>query len=124
MAVGALSGAFGTVAWLTVLCASSFPRVMMGVIGLGVAPVLGGGALLWAGLTVLEAQAARSRVTATPEGQLVDAAQGGATLEAIALRLGLGDVREVEARLDDLVARDVLMLDFGEQGELLYRARG
>jgi hypothetical protein len=105
-----------------VLCASSFPEVMVGVFALGVAPVLGGGALLWAGLTVLEAHAVRSRVRGIPDARFVEAAQGGATSATVALRLGAGDAREVESRLDALVARDVLALVVSEEGEVLYRA--
>ena len=122
MCGGALAGAFGTVAWLTVLCAPSFSQVMLGIVALGVAPVLGGGALLWAGLSLLEAESARSRVRAIPDGRFVDAARGGSTAGAIALRLGIGDALEVEQRLDDLVARDALVLEVSSEGEVLYRA--
>lgn len=121
--LGALAGAFGTVAWLTVLCAPSLPRMLLGVLGLGVAPVLGGGAVLWTGLSILEMQASRARVHAVPEQHLIDAARGGATSPAIAQRLGLGDVQEITRRLDDLVARDVLVLDLTRDGELLYQPR-
>jgi hypothetical protein len=120
--VGAMLGAFGTVAWLTVLCASSAPQVMLGVLSLGVAPVLGGGALLWAGLSVLETHAVRSRVRSIPDARFVEAAQGGATSATIALRLGAGDPVEVELRLDELVSRDELTLVVTEDGEVLYRA--
>jgi hypothetical protein len=120
--VGALTGAFGTVAWLTVLCASSFPEVLFGVFALGVAPVVGGGALLWAGLSVLEAEAARSRVRAISDARFIEAAHGGATSATVALRLGIGDVEEVERRLDDLAARDALALVVSDEGEALYRA--
>jgi hypothetical protein len=119
---GALLGAFGTVAWLTVLCASSFQRVLFGILGLGVAPVLGGGALLWAGLGVLEAQSARSRVRGLADERFVEAAHGGRTAAAVAAQLGAGDVREVEHRLDDLCAREILFLDVSDEGEVLYRA--
>ena len=122
MGVGALTGAFGTVAWLTVLCASSFPEVLFGLLALGVAPVVGGGALLWAGLSVLEAQSARSRVRGISDAHIIECAQGGATSATIALRLGVGDTLEVERRLDDLVARDVLALVVSDEGEVLYRA--
>jgi hypothetical protein len=118
---GALLGAFGTVAWLTVLCASSFPRVLLGIVGLGVAPVLGGGALLWAGLGVLETENARSRVRCLADERFVEAAHGGRTAEAVAAQIGTGDVREVERRLDDLCAREILALDVTEEGEVLYR---
>ncbi|MFT3773976.1 MAG: hypothetical protein QM820_52070 [Minicystis sp.] len=121
--LGALAGAFGTVAWLTVLCAPSLPRMLLGVLSLGVAPVVGGGAVLWMGLSILETQAARARVHVLPEGHLVEAARGGATALMIAQRLGIGDVPEITRRLDDLVARDVLTLDVTEQGELIYQAR-
>lgn len=119
--VGALAGAFGTVAWLAVLCAPSFPQILVGVFALGVAPIAGGGALLWAGLSVLEAESARSRVRAVPDARMIDAARGGATAKMIALRLGLGDQAEVERRLDHLVARDALALDVTEEGEVRYR---
>jgi hypothetical protein len=115
-------GAFGTVAWLTVLCASSAPQVLLGVLSLGVAPVLGGGALLWAGLSVLETHAVRSRVRSMPDARFVEAAQGGATSATIALRLGTGDPVEVELRLDELVSRDELTLVVTEEGEVFYRA--
>ena len=121
--LGALSGAFGTVAWLTVLCVPSFPRVLLGVLSLGIAPVVGGGAMLWAGLSMLEARAARGRVWSLPEPQLAEATKGGLTAPALALRLGLGDVRELEGRLDEMVARDALALDVSEEGELVYRPR-
>jgi hypothetical protein len=121
--LGALAGAFGTVAWLTVLCATSFPRVLFGIVTLGVLPVVGGGVLLWAGLSVLEAESARGRVRAISDERFVEAAQGGATGAVIALRLGVGETLEVEARLDELVARDVLALDVTDDGEVLYRAR-
>ena len=120
---GALAGAFGTVAWLTVLCATSFPRVMFGIVTLGVLPVVGGGVLLWAGLSVLEAESARNRVRAISDERLVEAAQGGATGPAIAARVGVGEPFEVEARLDELVTRDVLALEVTEEGEVLYRVR-
>jgi hypothetical protein len=119
---GALAGAFGTVAWLTVLCAPSFSQVMLGIVALGITPVVGGGALLWAGLSVLEAESARSRVRAISDGRFVDAARGGTTAAAVALRLGIGDAYEVEQRLDALVARDVLVLEVSNEGEVLYRA--
>ena len=119
---GALAGAFGTVAWLTVLCAPSFSHVMLGILALGVAPVAAGGALLWAGLSLLETESARSRVRSMPDGRLVEAARGGATAAVIALRLGICDALEVEHRLDELVARDALTLEVSEEGEVLYRA--
>jgi hypothetical protein len=119
--LGALTGAFGTVAWLTALCATSFPQMVMGILGLGVAPVLGGGALLWAGLHVLEAEAAKDRIRALGDMRFIEATRGGATSATVALRLGTGDVLEVERRLDRLVAHDALMLDVTEQGEALYR---
>jgi hypothetical protein len=121
--LGALSGAFGTVAWLTVLCATSLPQMLLGVLGLGVAPVVGGGALLWTGLGLLEAHAARSRILALDEGQLAEAARGGATASLVARRVGTGDVPELTRRLDELVARDVLALDISDEGELVYRPR-
>ena len=116
-------GAFGTVAWLTVLCASSVPQVMFGVLLLGVAPVLGGGALLWAGLSVLEGHSARSRVRVIPDARFIESAQGGATVATVALRLGVvSEIVEVERRLDALVARDALALVVSEEGEVIYRA--
>ncbi len=118
---GALAGAFGTVAWLTVLCAPSFSQVMLGIVALGVAPVAGGGALLWAGLSVLEAESARSRVRGLSDARFIEAARGGATAAAVALRLGIGDVPEVEQRLDALVASDALVLEVSGEGEVLYR---
>jgi hypothetical protein len=114
-------GAFGTVAWLSVLCAGSFARMIAGILALGVVPVLGGGALLWAGLGVLETQSTRSRVSALSDARIMDAVRGGATSATIALRLGVGDALEVERRLDDLVARDLLVLLVSEEGELFYR---
>jgi hypothetical protein len=120
--VGALTGAFGTVAWLTVLSASSFPQVMAGIFALGVAPVVGGGAVLWAGLHILETESSRGRVRALPDDRFIEAARGGGTSMMIALRLGLGETLEVERRLDELVARDILALDVTEQGEVIYRA--
>jgi hypothetical protein len=120
--VGAMLGAFGTVAWLTVLCASSAPQVLLGVLSLGVAPVLGGGALLWAGRSALESHAARSRARSIPDARLVEAVQGGASSATVALRLGVGDTLEVELRLDELVASDALTLVVTEEGEVLYRA--
>ena len=123
VSLGALSGAFGTVAWLTVLCVPSFPRVLLGVLSLGIAPVVGGGAMLWAGLSMLEAHAARGRVWSLPVSHLLEAARGGQTAPTLALKLGVGDVKELTARLDQLVARDVLALDVSEEGELVYRPR-
>jgi hypothetical protein len=119
--LGALAGAFGTVAWLTVLCASSFPQLLLGIAALGAAPVVGGGALLWAGLAMIEKTSARSRVRALPDDSLVEAAEGGATAPAIALRLGLDQTADVEQRLDDLVACDTLSLDVTDQGEVIYK---
>lgn len=119
--VGALLGAFGTVAWLTVLCASTFPQVVFGIVGLGILPVVGGGALLWAGLSILETQSARSRARALPDGRFVDAARGGGSPQVIAARLGIGDAIEVERRLDELVARDALAMEISEEGEVVYR---
>jgi hypothetical protein len=121
--LGALAGAFGTVAWLTVLCASSFPRVMFGIVTLGVLPVVGGGVLLWAGLSVLEAESSRSRVRAISDERFVEAVRSGATGADVALRLGVGETLEVENRLDELVARDVLALEVTDEGEVLYRSR-
>jgi hypothetical protein len=119
--VGALTGAFGTVAWLSVLCAGSLTRMMIGIFALGVGPVVGGGALLWAGLSVLESHSTRRRVRALSDERFVEAVRGGATPATIALRLGVGDVREVERRLDDLVARDALVLAVSDEGELYYQ---
>lgn len=121
MCLGALAGAFGTVAWLTVLCASSLPALLLGIAALGAAPVVGGGALLWAGLAVMERTAAKSRVRAVPDERLVEAAGTGATAPAIALRLGIGNPAEVEPRLDELVARDALALEITDQGEVVYK---
>jgi hypothetical protein len=120
--LGALSGAFGTVAWLTVLCASSLSRMLLGMMSLGVLPVVAGGALLWVGLGVLERQAARSRVWAIGVMQVTDAAQGGATARTVAERLGT-DPAETERRLDELVAADVLALEISGDGDLSYRPR-
>jgi hypothetical protein len=119
--LGALTGAFGTVAWLTALCATSFAQMMVGIVGLGVTPVLSGGALLWLGLHVLESEAAKDRVRALSNARFIDATRGGATCATVAVRLGIGDVLEVEHRLDELVAHDALMLVVTEQGEVLYR---
>ena len=121
--LGALAGAFGTVAWLTVLCAPSLPAMLLGVLALGVAPVLGGGAVLWTGLSILETQASRARVLRLPESSIVEAARSGGTAAMIAQRLGIGDEEEITRRLDDLVARDVLVLDVTRDGELLYQPR-
>jgi hypothetical protein len=118
--LGALSGAFGTVAWLTVLCAP-FPAILLGVLALGAMPVVLGGALLWAGLSLLEAESARSRVRGVPEAYIVEAARAASTAKTIALRLGLGDVAEVERRLDDLVVHEALVLEVNEEGDVLYR---
>jgi|HubBroStandDraft_6_1064221.scaffolds.fasta_scaffold734080_1 hypothetical protein len=120
--LGALSGAFGTVAWLTVLCASSLSRVLLGMMSLGVLPVVAGGVLLWFGLGVLERQAARSRVWSLAVTQVADATEGGATARLVAERLGT-DPRETERRLDALVAEDVLSLDVSGEGDLSYRPR-
>jgi hypothetical protein len=98
--LGAMAGAFGTVAWLSVLCVPSFPQVMFGIFALGVAPVAGGGALLWAGLSIIEAESARSRVRALSDARFIEAAR----------------------RLDELVARDALALEISEEGEVVYRA--
>jgi hypothetical protein len=119
-----MTGAFGTVAWLTVLCATSFSHALLGIVTMGLVPVVGGGALLWAGLSVLEDESARQRVRTLPEARFVEAASGGATSSMVALRLGVSDHGEVEQRLDELVARDVLALEANEEGELLYRALG
>lgn len=119
--LGALAGAFGTVAWLTVLCAPTISRLLLGVLALGVAPVAGGGALLWAGLSLLEDEAAKGRVRAVPDERFIEAASMGATAPVIAQRLGLSETREVERRLDELVARDVLALDVSDEGEVFYR---
>jgi hypothetical protein len=122
--LGALAGAFGTVAWLSVLCVPSFPRVMLGIFALGVAPVAGGGALLWAGLSMIETESARSRVRALSDARFIDAARSGATAAAVATRLGIEDAVEVERRLDELVARDALALEISEEGEVVYRGHG
>jgi hypothetical protein len=120
--LGSLSGAFGTVAWLTVLCAP-FPAILLGVLALGAAPVVLGGALLWAGLELLEAESARRGVLGVPEACMIEAARDGATAKGVALRLGLGDAAEVERRLDDLVVREALVLEVNDEGEALYRER-
>jgi hypothetical protein len=119
---GALLGAFGTVAWVGVLCASSLLRVLLGMFSLGLGPVVAGGALLWVGLGVLERQAARSRVWALDEVEVAEAAVGGATARQVADRLGT-DPRETERRLDDLVVHDVLSLEVSGEGDLSYRPR-
>lgn len=119
--LGALAGAFGTIAWLTALCATSLPRMMLGMVSLGLVPVLGGGAMLWAGLGILEGYASRARVRDLPEGSLVEAARAGGSAEVIAARLGVADVGELTCRLDDLVAKEVLSLDIEDDGELSYR---
>jgi hypothetical protein len=118
--VGALSGAFGTVAWLTVLCAP-FPTLLLGVLGLGVAPVVVGGALLWGGLSLLEVASARHRARLVPEACIVEAARPCGTVATIALRLGLSDTVEIERRLDELVVRDALVLEVSAEGDVLYR---
>jgi hypothetical protein len=120
--LGALAGAFGTVAWLTVLCAPSFAQILLGVVALGAAPVAAGGALLWAGLSLLEAESTRSRVENVPVARIVEAARGGATAKTIAVRLGLSEMDDVEYRLDELVTHDALGLEVSEEGEVLYRA--
>jgi hypothetical protein len=121
--LGALAGAFGTVAWLTALCAPSLGSLLVGVLALGVAPVLGGGGLLWAGLGILEAHAKRGRVRALPEDQLCEATRGGASAAAVAERLGVSELREITERLDELAAREILSLEIREDGELIYAPR-
>jgi len=118
--LGALSGAFGTVAWLTVLCAP-FPRLLLGVLALGVAPVVVGGALLWGGLSLLEVASARRRARLVPEACIVEAARAGGTAATITSRLGLSDTVEIERRLDDLVVREALMLEVSAEGDVLYQ---
>ena len=120
--IGALCGAFGTVAWLSVLRAPSVTVVLLSLLFLSATPLTVGLSLLWAGLSVLEKQMIRSRVRALPERELLDAAEEAATARAIALRLGVSDVRETERRLDDLVVRERLALDVTDEGELIYRA--
>ncbi len=83
---------------------------------------MGGGALLWAGLSVLDAESARSQVRAIADARFIEAARGGTTARAAALRLGIGDVFEVEQRLDALVARDALVLEVNDEGEVIYTA--
>jgi hypothetical protein len=119
--VGALAGAFGTIAWLSAFCAPTLPRMLLGMVSLGLLPVLGGGAMLWAGLSVLESHAAIRRVREMPEARFVEAARPGGSARAIADRLAVVDEREVIRRLDDLVVRGVLALDITDEGELFYR---
>lgn len=121
--LGALSGAFGTIAWLTALCARTLPSMLVGMVSLGLVPVLGGGAMLWAGLGVLETQAARARVRDLPEPRIIEAVSTGGTVEAIADRLGMTDARELEDRLDALVAREILTLEIDGDGALVYCQR-
>jgi len=118
--LGALSGAFGTVAWLTVLCAP-FPALLLGVLALGVAPVVVGGGLLWGGLSLLEVESARNRAHLVPEACIVEAVRTKGTAAEITARLGLSDAAEVERRLDDLVVRETLALEVSEDGDVLYR---
>jgi hypothetical protein len=121
VSVGAFSGAFGTVAWLSVLRLPTIPVLLLGVLFLGAAPLAVGVAMLWAGLSVVDTQMARSRVRAVPIPSIVAAVHGGATPQVVALRLGLSDVPEIEARLDELVAHDALALTLTDEGELYYR---
>lgn len=123
VALGAVSGTFGTVAWLAVLCVPTFSSFIAGLLGLGVAPVVAGGALLWSGLRVLERQGARSRVYALPDQQIIAATQDGATVELVAARLGVLAVQDLTDRLDQLAAREVLDLQISEDGALLYSPR-
>jgi hypothetical protein len=121
--LGALAGAFGTVAWLTALCAPTLGSLLVGVVALGVLPVVGGGGLLWARLGILEAHAKRGRVRALPEEQIREATRGGASASLVADRLGVSDLKEITERLDDLAAREILALEIRDDGELIYAPR-
>jgi len=121
--VGAFVGAFGTIAWLFVLRVPSVTVVLLGMLFLGAAPLCLGLGLLWAGLHVLESELARGRIWTLPESQIVEAAGRGMALRDIVIRLGGTDTEETERRLDDLVVRDLLIMDVTEQGEVVYLRR-
>lgn len=118
---GAISGAFGAVAWLSALRIQSFPLALIGVILLGLVPIVLGLGLVWTGLGVLELDQEPEQVLRDED--LVAAAGRGATREEVAHALGARDPEVAERRLDDLVVREVLELDLTEEGSLLYRAR-
>jgi len=119
--VGAMVGAFGTIAWLFVLRVPSVSVVLLGMLFLGAAPLGMGLGLLWAGLSVIENEIGRARVWTISEEQIVEAAGKGTPLTEMVIQLGGTDLRETEKRLDDLVVRDVLSMDITEQGEIVYR---
>jgi len=120
IAAGALSGAFGAVAWLSALRIQSFPLELIGVILLGLVPIVLGLGLVWTGLGVLEMDEPARVPT---DAEFLAAASSGATREEVARSLGTRDPHEAERRLDDLVVREVLELDLTDEGSLVYRAR-
>jgi hypothetical protein len=121
IATGAFFGAFGTIAWLAEARAPSVAVALLGAVVLGAIPLLVGLGILWAGFSVLEGEEPPAwRVS---DAQFVEAAREGATVAAVALRVGARSTREAETRLDALVVREALDLDVTEEGELLYRAR-
>jgi hypothetical protein len=121
LVAGALSGAFGAVAWLSALRIQSFALALIGVVLLGLVPVVLGLGLVWTGLGVLELDGEPERELTDEE--LLQAAGDGATRDEVAKALGRSDPREAERRLDQLVVRELLELDVTDEGGLVYRNR-
>jgi hypothetical protein len=120
---GAVSGAFGAVAWLEALRIPSLLLALVAIVLLGVVPVMLGLGLVWTGLGVIEDEqpGATRMLDLMSDDALVDATQGGSTRDEVVTRIGACDLGEAERRLDDLVVREVLDLDVTEEGRLVYR---
>jgi hypothetical protein len=121
VAAGALSGAFGAVAWLEALRMPSFLLALVGIVLLGIVPIIIGLGLVWTGLGVLEEPVAPQR--AVSDDALLQATRQGATRDEVRLRIGRIDAVETERRLDDLVVRELLELEVTDEGQLVYRPR-
>lgn len=117
---GAISGAFGAVAWLEALRIPSLFLALVGIVLLGIVPVILGLGLVWTGLGVIEDDPPRAALQVSDD-VLLQATKLGATRDEVALRIGPCDMSHAERRLDELVVREQLELDLTEDGALIYR---
>jgi hypothetical protein len=122
IASGAVMGAAGTAGWISLLTIPSVVVAGLGVLFLGVVPIVVGLGLIWSGINALVEPV--SVVDLLPEARFVAAAGDGATREQIAYRLDLApaDWSSIEQRLDVLVIDERLELVLTDAGDLLYFA--
>lgn len=121
--IGTILVSFGLVSWISIPSTKSLSEIFLGIIYLGVWPLMLGISLVTFGLNLLDTFTfVKTKFPPPKDDEFMCLINEGASLQDISSNryLGLSE-KEIEHRLDSLVIKDKLILDLTEEGELLYR---